>query len=220
MRIKQLSNNRGFTSFDFIFGITLAAGVVFFMMAVSLSLVMTEISQYISFSAARAQASAQKDVDQQELAAQKKAEKISAAIFKETGPATGTLVDNQWLMIGKLNTWSDETWWTQQFGPQGTTLGIWVPNRGAGFEITLKLFGMKIPFIPSAGPKDSFTTNISSMLVRHPTTADCVSFYDKKRYSDGILSSDPTFNLIRSFSPDDNLVNNGVSMMKENACGI
>lgn len=231
---KNAKSQRGFTTLEFIFGITLSIGVLFFMMAVSFAIVGQQIAQYISFTSARAQASAQISLDAQELAAVTKAQSIAGKIFSNSGTAS-SLVNNEWYEMNNLVTWTDN-FWANEFGSDAeSALDIsgtkfnWVPNRGVSLEYTAKILGMRIPFFPKAGDKDDFKTRVHSIVVRHPTTEDCRSFFAAERWSDGISNipdfpnaiGNSRFSAVKSYSlkSDSTYENIGAEMMQENACG-
>lgn len=231
---KNKKSQRGFTTLEFIFGITLSVGVLFFMMAVSFAILGQQIAQYISFTSARAQASAQTTVAAQEAAATTKARNIAGKIF--TSVSSGqNLVNNSWYELSNLSTWSSQVW-VDEFGNNaessleiGSTKFDWAPNRGVALDYTAKILGMSIPFFPKAGNQDDFKTRVYSILMRHPTVEDCRAFFMAARWSDGITQipdfpnaiGNSRFNAVKSFSMNGAATyeNIGSEMMQENVCG-
>lgn len=232
--LKNRKSQRGFTTLEFIFGITLSIGVLFFMMAVSFAIVGQQIAQYISFTSARAQASAQLTVAAQELAAVTKASNIAKKIFTTSGGGN-SLVSNEWYEMNGLATWSDGIWDTE-FGSGGENfLEVsnlkfdWVPHRGVSLQYTAKILGMRIPFFPKAGDKEDFKTRVYSLMVRHPTTEDCRAFFAPARWAEGITRipdfpnavGNSRFNQVDTYAKntESTYENMGAEMMQENACG-
>jgi len=222
---RPLMNNRGSLTVEMIFGLMLAFGVGLVLFAVSFSLTTIEIAQYMSYSAARVQIAARKDLSSQEQQAVAKFKSLQSKIFGPNAEA--------WFAFGNPHTWTSSIW-SQNFNIDNalnTGAGVfdWSPNQGFGFELTLKLLGIKVPFLGQAGKNDEFDIFISSLLMRHPNDVDCKAFWGENRgealrdrlvdrngasrFSASALDTSPTVDIKNVYAGDI------AHMMQENACG-
>lgn len=213
-----LQNQSGSLTVELIFGIMTALGVGLTLFVVSFSLTTIEISQYIAFASARAQAAANKDVQEQINRGKEKYTNIKDKIFSADSV--------NWFEFSSPNTaynWNSN--WPSKF-PGENTLDIgggqtfpWAPNRGFGFNVTLKILGVKLPILGSAGEKDSFQTFISALVLRQPSHADCTEFWGPNR-GIGLVGMDPRFQEAGTGKIRvQDAYNQVAAMMMENACG-
>lgn len=211
-----LKNQKGSLTIEMIFGLITAIGVGVVLFVISFSLTTIEIAQYIAFSAARAQAAANRDLNAQVQRGRDKYTNIKDKIFSADA--------EKWFEFPSANNtfvWNSN--WASRF-PNDNVLDIgggqtfpWAPNKGFGFPLTLKILGVKLPVLGSAGDKDSFKTFISALVLRQPTHAECVDFWGPARGM-ALQMMDPRF---QNLGPTaiSLAYQNTTAMMTENACG-
>lgn len=199
--LRLVKNSRGMLTAEFIFSLVLVAGLCIVLFALNFTLSMTEVTQYIVFSASRAHAAAHKSVtEQQQMGKDKYNALINNAILKNllNNP------DGGWFQLSSFevrsggdggNTFNDE------YGLAGapTNGDSYIPYTGARVSFQPKLLNVKIAFLGSTAedPGAGFTpAKITAFLVREPTQKEC---WDQvlKRY-DAILNLDPRYKILGS----------------------
>jgi hypothetical protein len=170
-----MKNQAGFITLDFIFAVVLIFGMTGLLFAMSLTLSVASITQYITFSAARNYAPAHLDEETQK--------KQAVAKFKElVGNNTlAPLFKNGWFKLGNEPKVGDmaETidGYKQQSGQPNLFWGV-------GTDFTAKILDFKIPFFGSTSGdtngSDGFKTFMGSYLGRDVTTTECLDFVKKR----------------------------------------
>lgn len=162
---------KGILTLDFLFSFmaTYTIAMVFGML--SLSLMMIEVSQYISFSMARAHISGDTDIELQRLAASDQYETLVAK-YKPF-----IKVSSQgWFKIQALN---DGPALMQDFSWSGEGGNV-QRSYGVGIKLTANILKKaKFPFLGSPGDGSSGDfgeTTVYSFLYREPTTEECLNF--------------------------------------------
>lgn len=197
MKKKLLVNNQsGLIMVDFIFAIILTAGMGVLLFSISYSMVAVEVTQYLSYSTARAHLGSNKDPEAQEAKARAK---YSALIGSKN--AVGTLYQNGWFEAGKGDTvdirsgitgngksFSDDLAGGSDSPERNWFLGVSVP-------LTIKLMKFKFPFLGDTAPDydDGFKTRLNTMLIRESSTKECRDFMENRRSALGALPSATTY---------------------------
>lgn len=164
-----MNNQAGIITIDFLFAIVIAFGMSAILFAMTFTLTVVEISQYIVFSAARTHAAASLNIEEQKSAGrQKYGSLISSPAFK-------ALYSNGWFEISPKDSLEIRSGYGESFKDDypGTT-----QNRPAftGIRTTLvaKMLDMKLPLIgKTSDDEGGFSTKIVSILIREPTQTEC-----------------------------------------------
>lgn len=175
-KIQRLKNQRGMLSVDFLFAITIAAGMIMMLFAFTVTLSMLEIGQYIAFSTARSYSVAHQDQNRQTAIARSKFESFTkSANFPKLSP----LLSNGWFEIdqksldirggGQGSAGSGGLTFNEEYGYEGNGL----PQEGIRFKLKAKILKMNIPFMGSIDNDDDFGTYITGFIFREPTADEC-----------------------------------------------
>ena len=191
--LKPIQNSRGIMTAEFIFSITLCAGLCVLLFALNFSLSMAEVAQYIAFSAARAHAAGHVDQEKQEqLAKDKFAELTNHKVLKTFFTPAGA----NWFKLSALDVRgggvSQKSF--DDFYPAYSNGDQRIPQVGVRFSFSPALLNIKIAFLGSTAedPDQGFSANISGLLIREPTQKECWELQVKRRYS-AILDLDQRF---------------------------
>lgn len=168
----MIKNQRGLITIDFLFSMVLILGFAGLMFAMTLSLSMASVTQYITYSAARNYTAAHLDKATQEARAKQKYEElIGNKVFSP-------LFKNGWFLVDAEPFIGDHT---EKFpGYQDATQGknqFW----GVGTAFTATVLAFEIPFFGSTVPDGDetgkgFKTYLGSYLGREPSTEECLEF--------------------------------------------
>lgn len=181
MRI--ISNNRGIMTIDFMFAIIICFGLSIVLFALSFTLVMVEATQYIAFSAARAQAAGGVNPDAQENAGRAKySQLVIAGPFKQ-------LYKNGWFVVTKngqeldIRSGADGRTFYDEYGAGPKPEGESVPFTGVRIPFQSRVLNIRIPFVGSTGSDDEkagFSTMITGFLTREPSVIECQQFMENR----------------------------------------
>lgn len=172
----------GVVTTEFVLSIVLISGVAVALFALSYTLVVVEVTQYIAFSVARAHAVAHRNPDLQKEVAESK---YQALISK---PPISHFFKGQWFEIAKPT----ELQIKQGLNPDdnfasqiGNNSGGNNYNRFQGVMIRLvpKIMNFKIPLIGNTNPDgedEAFATNINGLLIREPTAFECQEYFKNR----------------------------------------
>lgn len=165
-------NNRGFITADFMFSIVLLFGMTAILFAMTFSLTMASITQYITFAAARNYVTAHRsESKQRDQAIKKYKQLIGNKVFSP-------MYRNGWFDVAKSPDVGDISILIQGYKPSGQD-----PNLfwGVGTQFTAKILDINIPFFGSTNPDSGdggkgFKTYMGSYLGRDPTMDECITF--------------------------------------------
>lgn len=190
-----MKNQSGFIVTDFIFSIILASAIGVLLFSVSYSLVVVEITQYVSFSAARAHLAGNKDPDQQKDKARRKYD----ALVTGKGPVA-SVYSNGWFEVAKSAaidirggpTADNRTFQTDLAGEERPTRNWFM---GVSVPLTIKLMEFRMPLLGSTTSENEggFKTRLNSMLIRDPSSKECRDFMDSRRAALQALPSAQTY---------------------------
>lgn len=190
---KTINNSRGMMSAEFIFAMVLAAGLCTVLFALTFTLSMAEVAQYIAFSSSRAHSAAHVD--------QNKQRELGEAKFKSliNNPVLKPLLNNAdggWYQLTNFE--------IRGGGQEGNfnneySIGT-VSNRmvqvGVRFDFVAKLLNMRIAFLGSTTEDgEPLSAKVTGFLLREPTHDECWNGQVKQRYS-AILALDPRYNVL------------------------
>lgn len=160
---KPQLNERGALTLDFIFAIVLVTGISGIFMALSLSFVVVELSQYIAFASSRVYFGAHlSEPRQAELAEQKFKELKESRSFR-------SLFRSGWFDLTKVQQYDFRDEYSDQ-KDRSTFVGVRLVFDAKALEFN-------VPFFGSTAPEgQSFKANINSFLGREPSFEECMEF--------------------------------------------
>ena len=175
-------DQRGVIVADFVFSIVLAAGLGMILFAMSYTLAVVEVTQYISFSVARAGMAGHKTALEQENKARAKYTQLTTS-----KGAIGSLYATSWFQLGsrdKLDVRQGPTGNGEMFDQDlagGADKRNWF--IGVSIPLTVGLLKMKLPLIGDTAPDedDGPQTALNTMLIRDPSEKECKDFYEQRR---------------------------------------
>ena len=166
---RLLEDQHGVLTLDFIFALMLIFGFSMIFFAVSITLSMVEVTQYISFTAARTFAGAHEDQTGQDGLARKKfAEIMAVPVFKK-------LYSLGWINLGALQLGDFNNDYPQD-ADAATFVGARIPFFAA-------ILSLDIPFVGST-TSNSTTGHamVSTYLMREVTTTECRENFNRARF--------------------------------------
>lgn len=194
--VHSIRNQRGFLSVDFLFAMTMAAVLCMIMFALTTTLSMIEIAQYVAFATARAHAAAHLDQDKQITQAQ---QKFESYIDDKRFPALAPLFQNGWFSIipksldvrggGHPTSGSSEASFNDSYGFQQNAM----PQTGVRFRFQAKILKMNLPLLGSISDDDDFGTYVTGMLLREPTSKECKAQFEPGARFRTMLDQDGRF---------------------------
>jgi hypothetical protein len=168
-----LNNQAGLVTIDFLFAIVLGFGMTAILFAMTFTLTVVEVAQYITFSAARAHAAANINKDTQKTAAREKySQLISSA-------ALAPLFSGGWFELSKKNELEIRSGETESFKDEYKAASS--PNRavftGVRTTFTAHVLDMQLPMIGKTSDDDGgFKTKILTVMIREPSQEECQQF--------------------------------------------
>lgn len=207
-----MRNQSGIITLDFMVALVIGFGMSAILFAMTFTLSVVEIAQYMTFSSARAQAAGHKDPLEQEQAARLKFSKLL------NNGVLAPLFSNGWFEISKaeeLEVRGGETGTSSQGSFRNDYPSAGSENRRifAGVRATLsaKMLEMRLPLIGNTadGEEGGFSTKITTILIREPSQVECQKFI-KDRYSK-LMSLDGRFSSYGSHQAD-------YAPMEDNGC--
>ena len=182
-----MKNNSGFIAAEFLFAFSMVIGCGILIFSLTFTLTTIEIAQYITWSAARSYAVGNLSEADSNKAAQAKYKNLASMFPLLTGKGNSS----PWFQMSEPRTGSTVE---SEIGPSsardnkdsgGQTRHSW---DGVAADIDLKLFkGLQIPFLGKiAANPDDFVFQVRSHLMRHPSQAECQTFF-KNKYTEGVL---------------------------------
>ena len=177
-----LRNNRGLITVDYLFSMVLVMGFTFLTFALSLTLTMAEVVQYMTYSSARNFYAAHGDPGQQAQMANAKFENL------EQNEIVAPLLSGGWFELIDQTTWYDLPNLKPELSEyQGE------PNRnlfhGTVVYFTSKILDFSIPFYGSTADDDlrgqtEFGSYIGSYLGREVTEQECLKNFLERRWQE------------------------------------
>lgn len=165
-------NNKGLLTLDFLFSMILVLGLTAILFALSFSLSVFEVVQYMAFSASKSYNSAHLDIESQKLAAQNKFNELKSS------NALRSLFKSSWFQLGFSIVDRDNPTYASSFSEEINTKATIV---GVVIEIKAPFLDLKIPFYGSTtGNPDGFKTRVNSFLGREPTDKECHGFVSQR----------------------------------------
>lgn len=178
----MIRSERGVVTTDFLFAVIVAFGMSALVFSLTFTLSVVEITQYIVYSAARAQAGAHENPDKQATLARNKYDQL------KQNPVFSPLYSNGWFEISSKTdleiAQGKETLNRKSFADDYPARGG--TNResfhGVRTTLTAKMLELTLPLIGKVTPEDDgFKTRIAAILIREPTQQECQDYMRVRR---------------------------------------
>lgn len=170
-----MSSQSGFVTMDFLFAIVITFGMSIVLFAMTYTLSVIEVTQYMTFSAARAQAAGNKDVQSQIEEAKKRYTKLL------NDPRLKSIYGNGWFEVSpvaQLDVRAGETNFAQDYpAATGTAREVY---SGVRTNLNARILEINLPFLGKLGEDDSMTLRVNSFLIREPSAQECRDFMRQK----------------------------------------
>lgn len=191
MRTSILKDQSGLITVDFIFSLLLVGGFFSVLFALSLTLSVVEITQYITFATARNYHAAHWSINQQTNEGTQKYFDLTRG-----NKVFSPFFSNGWFEInGGENGGLDD--WNNLYNQGGADSSNFIGSR---VQLNAKVLEFQIPlFGDSYSEEDVFTANVASYLNREPSSEECLEFMNETRL-EAIRSLDASY----SAAPLDN----------------
>ncbi len=169
-------NEGGFLTLDFIFALTIVAGFSVVLFALTFTLSIVEVVQYMTFSAARSFYSAHFSPQEQINAG---ATKFLA--LKESPPLKPLFRKDGWFELEEVGTVVGDFSSIYEAKAISSTTEGFSSFHGARVRLVANLLNLRFPIIGSTsdGGKN-FKANVASYLSREPSTQECMSFVNQR----------------------------------------
>jgi hypothetical protein len=169
-------DQRGFIAVDFIFAMVLVLSFCSMLFALSFTLVVASVTQYITYSAARNYAGAHINVDDQKDRANAKYQELVK------NKAFASLYKGDWFAIDAEPGVGDHTQIIEDYEDAAQSANqFW----GVGTNFTAKILDFNVPFFGSSQPDSDgsgsgFKTYMASYMGREVTTDECKALIDQR----------------------------------------
>lgn len=179
--MKNLNSQSGMITLDFLFAFVLVMGFAGLLFALTLTLTVVELTQYITFASARNYSAGHINVIYQEQQARLKYKELTE------GSVFAPLYSNGWFEIDKPEAAlvGDATQMFPEYKPSTPE----EPNLfyGVGTKFIARMLEFNIPFFGSTtdegdGQGSGFKTFVASYLGRDVTTNECLNFFNSQRW--------------------------------------
>lgn len=172
---KDRDCEKGILTLDFIFSLTAVYSISMVFILLALTLMMSTVVQYMSFSMARSHISGDISIGDQQDAAQEKLDQL-------LGTYLGKFIktnDDGWFKIASspVGSWTVGDDWNGEGGTRQKSYGVKISYT------SLILKNAKLPLIgsPGDGSTGEFAqANIFSFMYRHPSTEECLGFNNQR----------------------------------------
>jgi hypothetical protein len=171
IRKMTIGNQAGFITIDFMFALVMSIGFagVFFAITVTLSLV--EIAQYVTYSTSRAYAGAHESPGMQSELAMERYKELMAL------PAVKTFLGNQWIILSEPELGDFSSEYSEEPGKDND---IFV---GAQIRMDARLLHLRVPFLGSTAEDSGVgKATLNSYLMREVSTQECRDQFTTQRY--------------------------------------
>lgn len=176
--LKQNNSGHGFATIEFLFAIVIAFGLTMITFSLTMTLSVVEVTQYIVYSASRAHAAANFDVEAQKKAAQ---DKYSSLI---QSPAMAPLYQNGWFQVSSpaqldIRSGAGKNF-EREYGGNAPRQNL----QGVRTTLRANILEMKLPLLGDIKPEDdSFSTRVNAVLIREVSHSECLEYMEQRRES-------------------------------------
>lgn len=172
----RMKSEAGFITMDFLFAIVITFGMSIVLFAMTYTLSVVEVTQYITFSSARAQAAGNKDVQTQIEEAKKRYTKLM------NDRRVSSIFGTGWFEVSpvaQLDVRSGETNFAQDY-PSSATGSTREVYSGVRTNLHARILEMNLPLLGKLGEDDAMTLRVNSFLIREPSAQECRDFMRQK----------------------------------------
>lgn len=170
--LKPLKNQKGSLTMDFMFALVLVLGVSGLFFALSFTLSVVEISQYIAFASSRNYMAAHFDETSQKQQAEDK-----FTLLTENTPLKVLFKNSSWFKLTYERTGDFREQYPADAGLENDNVNFW----GTQLQLQADVLDFKIPMYGSTNPENNaFKTKINSFLGREVTADECNTFYQQR----------------------------------------
>jgi hypothetical protein len=205
---KQIRNERGILTLDFIFAMLLGMGftIVFFALTLTLSLV--EVAQYLSFAVARSSWSAHETRSQQiQMGNAKYTELIAKPVFR-------TIFTRGWFKLPAQPDFGDPArGFNAEYMPAAENDND--TFFGARLRVEATILNINLPMLGSSKTNpETGVANVQTFLGREVTTQECRENFNRQRWTN-ILTLDEVYQQSSAYvgNPDST-----VALITDNGC--
>ena len=178
---RRIKNHQGFMAMDFIFAMVLVLSFTVLLFAMALTLTTIEVTQYLTYSAARTYLAGHVNHQSQKELSQNK------FLSLMNSPALSSLYNNNWFELGSKADPTHEGDFTEANPFVGDPYPKADVNLFTGVitKFSAKILDMNILFLGSTSPKGSgtgedFQVTIGSYMGREVTQSECSDFVNKR----------------------------------------
>lgn len=178
-------NQNGMITIDFIFALMFSIGFMFIFFAVSVTLSLVEVAQYVTYTTARAYAGAHETRGmQEELAKKRFAEVMRLSAVK-------TFLGNDWMKLDEPQLGDFSGDYDEEASKDNE---IYV---GARLGFNARLLHLQVPFLGSTAEESGVGRGtLNAYLMREVSTTECREQFNRQRYQqlktvEGLYSSAP-----------------------------
>ncbi len=166
----MLSNQRGLITLDFVFALVLVLSFTAILFAISLTLSVVEVTQYVTFASARNYFAGHQKVEDQERLGNEKFKQLSNA------GALKPLFKNGWFELKNFQIGPGTAYQEIQEDPDRFTF------FGASVYLRAPVLNFRVPFFgrTAENEDDAFEAQITSWLAREPATEECLEFNESR----------------------------------------
>lgn len=173
---RPVQNERGILTLDFIFALMLGMGFALVFFALTLTLSLVEVTQYISFSVARTAWAAHETQNQQkELGNQKYAELLAIPIFR-------TLFGKGWFRLPAQPNYGGADGFNTEYqvDPNDDNATFY----GVRLQIEARVLDISMPMLGKSKTQSSTgVANVQTFLGREVTTTECRENFNRARWT-------------------------------------
>ena len=172
--MKARSSQLGFITLEFTISLSLALSLIAVLIALTSSLVVVEIGQYIVFSSSREHSVARLTLQDQVAAAQAK----YSQLLRSEGLAS--VFSNEWFEIpATLPASAIRSGYGNNFSTDYPESRLRASMQGVAVDLKFKLLNLDLPLLGALSPEsgdEAFTARLVAILRREPSQQECQQF--------------------------------------------
>lgn len=203
---RPIQNERGVLTLDFIFALMLGMGFTMVFFALTLTLSLVEVTQYISFSVARTSWAAHETRSlQMQLGNQKYAELLAIPVFR-------SLFGQGWFRLPTQPNYGGADGFNTEY--QVNANNDSATFYGVRLQIEARILDISIPMLGTSKSQSSTgVANVQTFLGREVTTTECRENFNRARWTN-IQGLDPAYATAASFGA----APGAVALITDNGC--
>jgi len=167
-------NQRASVTIDFIFGITIVAGVSFILLGLCLTMAVVEVSQYVAFATSRTYFGSHLNEEEQIKRAEAKFDKLIK------NRSLKNILNGDWYNVSHIQTGDLRNFYPPQNLDHDSDTFF-----GTRISLNAKVLNIRIPLLGSSegeGEGEGYVSYLNSFLGREPNFDECMNF-TKQRWA-------------------------------------